>query len=358
MTREHLSTLPCRLVFRIFNMEVEENGMAMELGTLKRVELRDIWASEAQDFTPWLAQENNLVELSSVLGMELEIEAQEMNVGQFRADILCKNVDDSSWVLIENQLERTDHTHLGQLLTYAAGLHAVTIVWIAAKFTEEHRAALDWLNEITDDSFQFFGLEVELWKIGNSPSAPKFNVVSKPNDWTRSVSQAAKKLTNEALTETRKLQLEYWTSFKEFLLAENSTVHTQKAYPQHWVTLKIGRAGFVLGGLLNSRENRVGVELVMNDEKAKAHFWLLYEQRENIENELGFALDWLELPDRKSTRLVYFRTGVNPLDRDKWPEYQLWMKEKLERIDKVLRPRIRELNADDWRPDEGSKTDE
>src|SRR6185312_8829511 len=108
--------------------------------------------------------------------------------GPLRADILCKDVGTDAWVLIENQLERTNHGHLGQLLTYAAGLDAVTIVWIAERFTEEHRAALDWLNERTDEKITFFGLEVELWQIGNSPVAPKFNIVSKPNDWAKSIS--------------------------------------------------------------------------------------------------------------------------------------------------------------------------
>ena len=130
-----------------------------------------------------LAQSENMAELARTLDMDLEVEAQERAVGPFRADILCKDISTNRWVLIENQLERTDHTHLGQLLTYASGLEAVTIVWIAARFTEEHRSTLDWLNKITDESFRFFGLEVELWRIGDSPAAPKFNVVSKPNDF-------------------------------------------------------------------------------------------------------------------------------------------------------------------------------
>ena len=152
-----------------------------EMGRLERVALRDIWTTEAQDFTPWLAQPENLAVLSETLNMDLETAGQEESVGPFRADILCRDTLDDSWVLIENQLERTDHTHLGQLLTYAAGLQTVTIVWVAANFTDEHRAALDWLNEITDERFRFFGLEVELWKIGNSPAAPKFNIASRPN---------------------------------------------------------------------------------------------------------------------------------------------------------------------------------
>ena len=151
-----------------------------ELGELIKVPLREFWEGEASDFTPWLADEENIGLLGDTIGVELEVEAQERNVGPFRADILCKDISTDNWVLIENQLEPTDHTHLGQLLTYAAGLNAVTVVWIAESFTNEHRAALDWLNKITAEGFSFFGLEIELWRIGDSPIAPKFNVVSHP----------------------------------------------------------------------------------------------------------------------------------------------------------------------------------
>ena len=121
----------------------------MNLGRLKRIDdLREVWKTEAQDFTPWLAKEENLTLLGETLNLELELEAVEKDVGPFRADILCRDIDDDSLVLVENQVERTDHRHLGQILTYAAGLNTVTIVWVAKSFTDEHRAALDWLNEI------------------------------------------------------------------------------------------------------------------------------------------------------------------------------------------------------------------
>jgi hypothetical protein len=152
------------------------------LGRLTRVEPRDVWGSEAGHCTPWPAQEDNLRPLGETIGLELELEAQEQRVGPFRADLLCRDVATSAWVLIENQLERTDHMHLGQLITDAAGLKAATLVWVANPFTEEHRAALDWLNGITDSRFNGFGLEIEWWRIGESPIAPKFNLVSKPND--------------------------------------------------------------------------------------------------------------------------------------------------------------------------------
>src|ERR1017187_4187913 len=169
------------------------------LGKLERVDVRKVWASEAGGFTPWLAQEDNIALLGEAIHIDLEVEAQEKAVGPFRADILCKNTENDNWVLIENQLERTDHTHLGQLLTYAAGLDAVTIVWVSPNFTEEHRATLDWLNGITDQRFNFFGLEIEVWRIGDSPMAPKFNIVSKPNDWAKTVKDGAQSLQEESL---------------------------------------------------------------------------------------------------------------------------------------------------------------
>jgi len=202
------------------------------LGRLEKVNLRKAWENESTSFTPWLAQPENIVLLGEAIGLDLEVEAKEQAVGPFRADILCKDTESGAWVLIENQLEKTDHTHLGQLMTYAAGLDAVTIVWLAERFTEEHRAALDWLNRITDDKFTFFGLEIELWKIGESSMAPKFNVVSKPNDWSHSVKEAAQGLLTSGDTIIQKLHLEYWSAFK--IYAEGSRgLKVQKPTIQH-----------------------------------------------------------------------------------------------------------------------------
>ena len=167
------------------------------LGRLERVDLGTVWKNEAIGFTPWLAREEILQILGDTLGLDLQMEAREKPVGRFRADIICKVIGIDSWMLIENQLGRTDHLHLGQLLTYAAGLQAVTIVWLAAQITDEHRAALDWLNQITHEDFRFFGLEIELWSIGDSLGAPKFNIVSMPNDWSRSLTQVTRALDDD-----------------------------------------------------------------------------------------------------------------------------------------------------------------
>ena len=319
-----------------------------KLGTLEKVDLRSQWASEAGDFTPWLADEENLAQLGAAIGMELELEATEKNVGPFRADILCKDASNGNWVLIENQLGRTDHIHLGQLLTYAAGLNAVTIVWIAAPFSEEHRAALDWLNEITGDQFSFFGLEVELWRIGNSPPAPKFNIVSKPNDWRQSVSRGATAIAEGELTETKKLQLDYWTQFRALLESTHSPVRPQKPYPQHWMNFSVGRSGFVLSTTLNSTKKRIGVELYIAAEEADAYFHLLRQNQVSIESEIGETLEWLELPERKASRILLLKHGCDPLNQDSWPELQAWMQETLEKFDKVFRPRVKALKASDW----------
>ena len=321
------------------------------LGRLKRVDLRNIWETEAQDFTPWLAQEDNLAVLSDAIGIELELEAQEKNVGPFRADILCRNVDssdDEAWVLIENQLERTDHNHLGQLLTYASGLNTVTIVWIAARFSDEHRAALDWLNEITEDKFRFFGLEVELWRIADSPAAPKFNIISKPNDWSRSVSRAARKISEEGLNPTQKNYIEYWGGLADFLREHSTIIRPQKPHAQHWATYSIGRSGITLHALGAVRDNWIAVELSMSDVKAKAYFHLLFEDKEGIEQELGFSPEWMELPERKASRIRLHKHGENPTDKVSWQDHFIWFKEKLEAFYRVFRPRILELNPEAW----------
>jgi Domain of unknown function (DUF4268) len=319
------------------------------LGKLEKIDLREIWRTEAQDFTPWLAQEGNMAILSDTLGLDLEVEAQERNVGPFRADILCKDLDDNSWVLIENQLERTDHNHLGQLLTYASGLTAVTIIWIAAQFTEEHRAALDWLNEITDEKFQFFGLEVELWRIGDSPAAPKFNVVSKPNQWSRSISKASKRIESEAMTEIKQAQLDFWAGLNAHL-AGHPYLASRKPQPQHWTNYRLGRAGFMLGALLNSRDKSICVELYIDSDDPKAHFHLLHDERGQIEAEIGASLEWRELPEKRASRVLLIRKNADFTNKADWPGQHQWLQTYLEKFHSAFASRVRLLNANDYVP--------
>lgn len=323
----------------------------MNLGKLQKVDLRQIWETEANDFTPWLAQEENIKLLGDTVGLELEVEAQEKEVGPFRADILCKDTGTNNWVLIENQLERTDHTHLGQLLTYAAGLNAVTIVWISLRFTEEHRATIDWLNEITDDKFNFFALEIELWRIGESPVAPKFNVISQPNDWGRKVKAATTTIESENLSDTKKLQLEYWTVFREYVVANSTILKPQKPSPQHWTSMAIGRSNFLIDAMVDTWEKRIAVALIMSGPDAKPHYYLLEKDKDQIEQELGLEPEWRELPNNKNSYIT-IRNQLDPTDRSSWQEQHKWLMEQLETFHRVLGPRIKQLNADDYRVDD------
>ena len=321
-----------------------------KLGKLQQVELRNIWTSEADDFTPWLAQKENLILLGDAIGVELEFEAQEKNVGPFRADILCKDTATDNWVLIENQLEKTNHVHLGQLMTYASGLKAVTIVWIAKRFTEEHRAALDWLNEITDDRFNFFGLEVELWQIGGSEVAPKFNVVSKPNNWGKGVTAGFSDVKNTALTDSKLLQRNFWTAFSEYVKEQGSNIKTTKPLPQHWMNIAIGRSGIKLAAIasfwdsvaesFSSHELRV--ELVLFDNNSKVYFEQLESVKEEIEKEIGEQLTWYNPPEKRMCR-IHIRKSTNLEDKDNWPEQHEWLLSKLQLFYKVFATRVKQL---------------
>ncbi len=282
--------------------------------------------------------------LGEALNIDLELEAQERAVGPFRADLLCKDVGTDRWVLIENQLERTDHTHLGQLLTYASGLQAVTIVWIAKRFTEEHRSTLDWLNKITDESFRFFGLEVELWRIGGSPAAPKFNVVSKPNEWSHSVAQAARAIDDEELSETRIVQREYWAALNLVLDALGGPVSgRRKPQLQSWMSYAVGRAGFHLNAVMTVQKQRIRAELFITGDRAKTFFALLKNQKAEIERELGYPLEWEELPEARACRIASYLNDVDPADEADWPRQHEWLAKRLNELHRIFSQRVKAL---------------
>jgi len=326
----------------------------MKLGTLEKVtDLREVWKTEAQNFTPWLAKEENLALLGNTIGLDLELEAVEKDVGPFRADILCKETAMDAWVLVENQVERTDHTHLGQLLTYAAGLNAVSIVWIAKQFTDEHRAALDWLNEITGDEVNFFGLEIELWRIGESPIAPKFNVVSKPNEWTKGKNKSLAGTNAGELTPTKKLQFEFWKQFREFMLENSSIMRPQKPAPCHWMSFSIGTSKAHVDGLLNTQRGLMSVSLQINKgEDRLAIFNLLKQEQNLIESELGGSLEWEEKPERKTSHIILRNSNLDPKNKNDWQRQDQWMLETLEKFRASFGSRIKTIDVGDWQPEE------
>lgn len=325
--------------------------MCQNLKQLTPVELSEVWQTEPQHFTPWLAREENLSLLGKTLGIELELEAQEINVGGFRADILCKNTVDDSWVLIENQLETTDHKHVGQILTYAAGLDAFTVIWIAKTFRREHCAMLDWQNRITDEQYRFFGVEMKVWQIEDSPRAIQFDVVSSPNDWVRGVTQDTQRAANQELTETEQSMRKFWTGLREYMNDNGSSVNCPSPTTRNYLQFSIGRTNFTVQAWGASSNREIGIRLYMAGDSSKAHYHLLKEQQEEIHNEFGETLEWNELPTGERSRISLSKQDTDPLDENDWPQQYEWITTQLERFNQVFRPRITVLNAAEWIPE-------
>lgn len=314
--------------------------MIRKFGKLEKVDLRELWNGEGKDFNPWLSQEENIAELGNAVGLELELQEQEQKVGIFRADILCKDVLTDHFVLIENQLDRTDHTHLGQLMTYAAGLEAVTVIWIARTFAEEHLAALDWLNNITGESFNFFGIEIGAYKIGNSLPAPNFNIVVKPNDWTK---QVKKSTSVQKISDVKLLQQQYWQGLKNFMELNNSFVKLPSPPPNSWFNISLGRSSYYLSVSLNTRDSSINIMLSIIGPKAKEDFDRLYEiaYKDSI-LEVSQDLIWDRM--QKNIRsAITLKAFADFMDKEDWANQFTWFKENLEKFDRYFRPKINEL---------------
>lgn len=317
-----------------------ENLTNSKLGKIERCDVKEIWPNEAGDFTPWLAQEENISELADAIGLELEIENVEVAVGPYSADILAKDTGSGEYVVIENQLGKTNHDHLGKLITYGSVLNATAIVWIASEFTEEHQKALEWLNDNTTESLSFFGVQVEIWRIGNSKPAVKFNVISRPAEMAR---QAAKVRASENLTETRKLQLDFWTAFRDKLLEEKVVASAHTPRPQYWFDVPVGRSNFVLSNIANTSEGRIGVRLYMSRRVADQAISQLMEQKEQIEGELGVQLMWNPHPEKSDKIIAVYRTA-DMWKRAEWDNYVAWLVDMVSKFRRVFMPRIKRLN--------------
>lgn len=313
-----------------------------KLGQLEQLNLEAIWPNEAQDFTPWLAREENLRLLGEELGLSLERATEEVPVGPFVADILCRDMADGSWVVIENQIKRTDHGHLGQLLTYAAGLDAKAIVWVAASFTDQHRAALDWLNDVTSDEISFLGVEIQVWRIGSSDPAPRFNVVSKPNDWSRSVRETARR-EQEGDSELSQVRFEFWSAFGAWL-SERRRLRARKPNSSQWMDFPLGTKHAHLVAIASTWSSVKGsnlpqlrVEVALHRPEAKEWYDRLEKQKHEIEPLVGEPLFWHNPPESKSAK-VYVETEADFTNRALWPGQFEWLETRLVRLREVFGP--------------------
>ncbi len=290
----------------------------MKLGKLEKIkDLRSVWKHEATDFTTWLSDEENLATLGEEIGIDIELLSTEAKTGSFSTDILAVEANTNNKIIIENQLEATDHDHLGKIITYASGHDAKTIIWIVKEAREEHRQAIDWLNEHTDEEINIFLCKIELWKIGNSEIAPKFQVVSSPNNWSKTVKRS---LDNE-MSATAMLQYDYWTKVKDEIDKNYPTFNSRKPIGQHWYDIAIGSSLANISLHVIARRNEIKVVLWIPD--SKELFDYLYNMKDEIESQLGYELDWISSDNNKSSSIVIVK-NADVHNEFKWDENIKW----------------------------------
>ena len=311
-----------------------------DLGRLvQETNLRSVWPGEATDFTPWLARPENLDVLEQTVGLSLQVEGTEHGVGPYRADIVCRD-QEGRRVLIENQLEGTDHQHLGQLLTYAGGLDGRVMIWIAKRFTDEHRAAIDWLNSNTRDGVEFFAVEVQLWRIGGSVLAPRFNVVCRPNAWSRTVDKQA------STDGRRERNLKFWKGFIEFVGERWAPFKKRTPSSNYWLDISLGLAR---SDIFISIWNRWGFEskfsiYLKGDHKSYYFRKLRDNHRELVEEVLTpyGQVEWREVPGQKSATILVTRK-MPPDDEAQWTGIYSWFWGATDAVTRDLAPTLRDL---------------
>ncbi len=315
---------------------------AQPLGRIERLDPRDVWPNEARNFTPWLA--DHIEELGGALGLELEKYSSEAPVGDFSLDILARDIGRDRPVIIENQLEQTNHSHLGQLLTYAAGYDAGVVIWIAKEFRDEHRAALDLLNRHTDDEIEFFGVVVEVWRIAESPPAPNLKVVVAPNEWGRQVKQAADNRRDGESSEREVKYRSFYQPLFDTLRQKHLLPKRREAGKSGHAFASSARCGQYYAHFERQRTVSVGVWIDGADKDTNHdRFDTLEQYHDEIDAQLG-ELSWERREERLAPRIAAYRDGSIDDDENTLMDIREWMAERLLALKKEFNPRLEELN--------------
>ena len=306
----------------------------MKLGKLEKVkDLRSVWKHEANDFTKWLAEEENLNLLGKEIGIEIELISTEAKAGSFSTDILAVEMNTDNKIIIENQLEATNHDHLGKIITYASGHDAKTIIWIVKEAREEHRQAVDWLNEHTDDEINIFLCRVELWKIDDSAIAPKFQIVSSPNNWTKTI----KRSLNNEMSSTKMLLYNYWTELSEEIDKNYPNFNSRKPRPSNFYDIALGSSLAHISLTINTK-SEVKCQIWIKD--SKPLFDYLFGSKDKIEEELGYELEWGRLDDYKSSFIAIIN-NLDIRDESNWDKIIKWQLNNASKFYDVFADRIK-----------------
>jgi len=310
--------------------------MKKKLSQLSEVDLREVWEHEGRDFTTWLSQQENLDLLGKEIGVDIKLVQTEASVGRFTVDILAQEESSGRKVIIENQLEDTNHDHLGKIITYASGYDAEIIIWIVKNVREEHQKALDWLNEHTDEKINFFLIKIELWRIEGSDPAPKFEIIVSPNEWAKAIKESP---ASGELTETNVKYLEFWTQFRNYVRQKDNKIRLQTPRAQHYYDVSIGSSDAHMDLTLNSRENlvRCGIYIPNN----KDLFKFLQSHQSDIEKEINGKLDWVDA--QVASRILLKKEVGDVFDPNQADQNYAWLYEKMLLFQKVFGEYLREF---------------
>lgn len=308
----------------------------IKLGKLEKItNLREVWKNEAADFTKWLAKESNIKLLSEELGFNITIDEIEASTGRYNVDIKAHENETEKTIIIENQLEMTNHDHLGKVIVYSAGFDANIQIWIVKDVREEHKQAVDWLNEHSDDHINIFLVQIELWKIGDSQIAPKFQIISEPNNWAKAIRKNMSKNTNNAKT----IQLNFWEDYNSYCKNKKVNFSLVKPRPQHWYNISVGRSDCHIGLTYNTKKHEIACEFYITNNKNL--FNLLEGYKKEINEQISPKLQWQFLEGKKASRIkLISNIDVDP-NSDSWDEAFEWLSIQTELFIQVLKKYIK-----------------
>ena len=291
------------------------------LGKLKSVSLREVWEHESKDFSSWLSEYENFSLLNEAIGLEMEVVDLEVEVGKYRIDILAKDSFSDDKIIIENQLEISDHDHLGKIITYASGLGAKYIIWIVKDVRDEHLKAIQWLNENLVDEICIFLIKIELWKVDNSKPAPSFEILAKKNTWVENIRSRNNSSNTDRYKNSHYEHLDFWTRFKLYIANDSSLPKSHNPRPQHWLTFSIKNKHGHVSAILNKQKNLIGVDFHIKNNKEFYAFVAEYlnNHKSPYDNEIVFY------DANVASGFRVFKNCSNIFDKSKETEYFDWL---------------------------------